>query len=152
MRNKSFLQAMLAFGGSLLFCLASGCGDDEGEGVAPGISNLFFGPDTAYVNQRGGQVGVWVSVDYADPDGDPAFVRMRFRHCGEGEVLHEDIAPGGITGDQAGAIWISTVVPASCPAGTYRYAFSLFDQKGHESNTLEATLTLTPLLGPAAPH
>jgi hypothetical protein len=138
---------LLAVGSCLFLCFSTGCGDDEGEGVAPGISNLFLGPETEFVHLRGEWVGVTVSMDYADPDGDPAFVRMRFRYCGEGEMRKEDIAPTGITGDQAGVIWISTDVPAACPAGTYVYEFSLFDQKGHESNTLEATLTLTPFLG-----
>ena len=140
---KSFPLMMLAIGCCLLLSLSPGCGDEEGEGVAPGISNLFFGPDSEYVHPRGEWVGVTVSMDYGDPDGDPAFVRMRFRYCDEGAVRHEDIAPAGITGDQAGEIWISTEVPASCPAGTYLYEFSVFDQKGHPSNSLQATLTLT---------
>jgi len=114
-------------------------------GVAPSISNLFFGPASAFVLQRGGDLGVTVSMDYADPDGDIAFVRMRFRVCGEGEVQHEDIAPGGITGHQAGEIWISAQVPIDCRPGTYLYAFSVFAQKGHQSNSLEATFTLTSL-------
>jgi hypothetical protein len=137
---------MVALGACLLLCLLVGCGDDEGEGAAPAISNLFFGPDEALVHLRGEWVGSTASMDYADPDADPAFVRMRYRYCGEGEMRHEDIAPTGITGDQTGTIWIATEVPASCPAGTYLYAFTLFDQQGNESNTLEATLTLTPLI------
>jgi hypothetical protein len=145
--TKPFLPCVLAIGRCVLLLLFLGCGDDEGEGGTPGISNLFFGPDSEIVHLRGEWVGVTVSMDYSDPDGDPAFVRMRFRYCGEGEMRHEDIAPVGITGDEEGEIWISTEVPASCPAGAYLYEFSLFDQKGNESNTLEATLTLTPLLG-----
>jgi len=138
---------MLAIGCCLFLSLSPGCGDDEGEGEATSISNLFFGPDSEYVHLRGEWVGVTVSMDYADPDGDPAFVRMRFRYCGEGAVRHEDIPPGGITGNQAGVIWISPRVPAACPAGNYLYEFSVFDQMGHQSNTLEATFTLTPMPG-----
>ena len=145
--TKSFLPMMLAIGCCLFLSLSPGCGDDEGEGVAPSISNLFFGPASAFVLQRGGDLGVTVSMDYADPDGDIAFVRMRFRFCEEGEVQHEDIAPGGITGHQAGEIWISAQVPIDCRPGTYLYAFSVFDQKGHQSNSLEATFTLTTLIG-----
>ncbi len=74
----------------------------------------------------------------------PSYV-CSFRVCGEGEVQHEDIAPGGITGNQAGAIWISARVPTDCPVGTYLYEFSVFDQKGHQSNTLEATLYIDDL-------
>lgn len=145
--TKSILPSILAIGCYLFLSLSTGCGDDEGEGVAPSISNLFFGPASAFVTAQGGELGVTVSMDYADPDGDIAFVRMSFRVCGEGEVQHEAIAPGGITGNQAGEIWISARVPADCPAGTYLYEFSVFDQKGHQSNTLEATLTLTTLTG-----
>jgi hypothetical protein len=131
----------------LLLLLSAGCGDDEEEGVAPGISNLFFAPASAVVFPRSGELGVTVSMDYVDPDGDIAFVRMSFRVCGEGEVRHEDIPPGGITGNQAGEIWISTRVPTDCPAGAYLFEFSVFDQKGHQSNTLEATLALTTSTG-----
>ena len=145
--TKSLLPMMLAIGCCLFLSLSPGCGGDEGEGVAPIISNLFFGPASASVLQQGGLLGVTVSMDYADPDGDIAFVRMHFRSCGESEARHVDIAPGGVTGNQAGAIWISARVPRDCPAGTYLYEFSVFDQKGHESNTLEATLTLTTSTG-----
>lgn len=146
-KTKSFLPMTLAIGSCLFLALSPGCGDDEGEGVAPSISNLFFSPASAFVLRQGGLLGVTVSMDYADPDGDIAFVRIRFRFCGEGELQHVDIAPGGITGHQAGAIWISTRLPRDCPAGTYPYEFSVFDQKGLESNTLEATLTLTTSTG-----
>ena len=146
--TKSFLPMMLAIGCCLFLSLSPGCGDDEGEGVAPGISNLFFGPASGFVLRQGGLLGVTVSMDYADPDGDIAFVRMRFRVCGEGEVQHVDIAPGGITGNQAGTIWISTGIPTDCPVGTYLYEFSVFDQKGHRSNSLEAPFTLITLRGP----
>jgi len=146
--RESFLPMMLAIGCCLLLSLSPGCGDDEGEGVAPSISNLFFGPASAFVFPRGGEQRVTVSMDYADPDGDIAFVRMSFRFCGEGEEKHEDIAPGGITGNQAGAIWSSARVPTGCRPGTYLYEFSVFDQKGHQSNSLEATLTLRTLIGP----
>ncbi len=140
--TKSFLPMMLAVGCCLFPSLSTGCGDDEGEGVAPSISNLFFGPASGFVSPRGWELGITVSMDYADPDGDIAFVRMSYRVCGEGEVQHEAIAPGGITGRQAGAIWTSAWVPTDCPAGTYLYEFSVFDQKGHESNGLEAPFTL----------
>jgi hypothetical protein len=145
--TKSFLPIMLASGCCLFLSLSLGCGGDEGEGAAPSISNLFLGPASESIFLWGGELGVTVSMDYADPDGDIAFVRMRFRVCGEGEVQHEDIAPGGITGNQAGAIWISAKIPTDCPTGTYLYEFSVFDQKGHQSNTLEATFTRTTLLG-----
>lgn len=145
--TKSFLPMMLAIGCCLFLSLSPGCGGDEGEGEAPGISNLFFGPASAFVFPRGGELGVTVSMDYVDPDGDIAFVRMSFRFCGAGEVQHEDIAPGGITGNQAGAIWISARVPTDCRPGTYLYEFSVFDGKGHQSNSLEATFTLTTLIG-----
>ena len=145
--TKSFLPMIVAIGCCLCFSLSPGCGDDEGEGVAPSISNLNLGPTSAFVLQRRGWLGVTVSMDSTDPDGDPAFVRMSFRWCGEGPVQHEDIAPMGITGSQAGAIWISAGVSTDCLAGTYLYEFSLFDGKGHQSNTLEATFTLTTLTG-----
>ena len=145
--TQPFLPSMLAIGCCLFLSLSPGCGDDAGEGVAPSISNPFFGPAAAFVFPRGGELGITVSMDYVDPDGDIAFVRMRFRVCGEGEVQHVDIAPGGITGNQAGEIWITARVPADCPAGTYLYEFSVFDQEGHQSNSLEATLTLTTLFG-----
>jgi hypothetical protein len=145
--TKFFLPVMLAIGCCLFLSLSPGCGDDEGEGVAPTISNLFLGPTSVFVLPRGGWEDVTVSMGYADPDGDIAFVRMSFRYCGVAEVQHEDIAPMGITGDQAGEIWISARVPAECPAGNYLYEFSVFDQMGHQSNTLEATFTLTPMPG-----
>jgi len=144
---KSFLPLIVAIGVCLSSFFSPGCGDDEGEGAAPRISNLFLGPASVYVLPRGGWEDVTVSMGYADPDGDIAFVRMSFRYCGEAEVQHHDIAPTGITGDQAGEIWISARIPAECPAGTYLYEFSVFDQEGHQSNTLEATLTLMNLLG-----
>ena len=141
--TKSLLPSMLVIGCCLLLSHSPGCGDDEKVGEAPSISNLFFAPASAVVFPRSGDLDVTVSMDYVDPDGDIAFVRLSFRVCGEGEVQHEDIPPGGITGNQAGAIWISTRVPTDCPAGTYLYEFSVFDQQGHQSNTLEATLALT---------
>lgn len=115
--------------------------------MAPSISNLFLGPASSFVLPQGGLQGVTVSMDYADPDGDLAFVRMSFRYCGQGPVRHQDIAPMGITGDQAGAIWLSAGLPADCIAGTYLYEFSVIDRKSHPSNTLEGAFTLTRLLG-----
>ena len=145
---KRFLWLIQAIGVWLFSVLFPGCGDDEGEGAAPRISNLFIGPASAQVLLRGGELGVTVSMDYADQDGDIAFVRMSFRFCGKGSMRHEDIAPMGITGDQAGEIWISAQVPTACRPGTYMYTFSVFDQKGHQSNRLEAPFTLTPLREP----
>lgn len=141
--SKNFLAMTLTFGCCLALSLVPGCGgDDEGEGGPPSISNLFFGPTSAFVRQQGGLVGVSVSMEYTDPDEDLAFVRMSAQPCGEGPVQHEDIAPGGITGSQQGVVWLSTRVTSLCPAGTYSYEFSLFDRKGHQSNTLGATFTL----------
>jgi len=145
---KRFLWLILAIGSSLSYLVLPGCGDDEGEGAAPRISNLFIGPASAVVLQRGGELGVTVSMDYTDPDGDIAFVRVSFRVCGKGSMRQEDIAPMGITGDQAGEIWISAQVPTACRPGTYMYTFSVLDQKGHQSNRLVAPFTLTPLREP----
>ncbi len=136
---------MMAVGVGLVLCLSAGCGDDEGEGTAPSINNLILGPDSGFVLQRRGWLGVTVSMDYSDPDGDPAFVRQSFRFCGEGPVKHRDYGPTGITGDQAGAIWVALGVPTDCPAGPYSFEFSLFDRKGHQSNILGATFTLRTL-------
>jgi hypothetical protein len=135
-------KVILALGCCLCFTIAPGCGDDEGEGAPPSIANLFFGPTSSNVGERGGEVGVSVSFEYADPDGDLAFVRLSSRPCGEGPVEHMDIAPGGIKGNKKGVVWLSTRITTACPAGTYVYEVSLFDRKGHQSNSLDATFTL----------
>ena len=137
-------KVILVFGCCLCLTLALGCGDDEGEGVSPRISNLFFGPTSATVGQRGGEVGVSVSLEYADPDGDLAFVRLSSLPCGEEPAGYMDIAPGGITGNQEGVVWLSTMITTVCPPGTYIYEVSVLDQRGHQSNTLGASFTLTP--------
>ena len=134
---------MLVLGGSLCVALALGCGNDEGAGSPPRISNLFLGPDTARAGPRPGLVGVSVSLRYADPDGDLAFARMSTRPCGQGSLEHVDMAPGGVTGEREGVVWLSTILSTDCPAGTYVYEFSLFDQKGYQSNVLPASFTLT---------
>ena len=137
-------KAILAFCSCLCLTLALSCGDDEGKGAPPRISNLFFGPTSATVGQRGGEVGVSVSLEYADPDGDLAFVRLSGLPCGEEPAGHMDIAPGGITGNQEGVVWLSTMITTACPPGTYIYEVSVFDQKGHQSNVLPAAFTLNP--------
>jgi hypothetical protein len=142
--SNSFLTRILALGYCLALSLAPGCGGDGGEGGPPRIANLVFKPTSSFIGRQGGSVGASVSLEYADPDGDLAFVRMSNRTCGEGPVQHVDIAPGGITGSNQGVVWLSTRVTSACPAGTYLYEFSAFDRKGHQSNTLEATFTLTP--------
>ena len=142
--SKELLTRILILGGCLAHFLAPGCGGDGGEGGPPRIANLCFAPASTFVGRRGGSVGVSVSIEYADPDGDLAFIRMSTRPCGEGPVQHVDIPPGGITGSKEGVVWLSTRVTSACPAGTYLYEFTAFDRKGHPSNTLEATFTLTP--------
>ena len=146
--TKSFLPMMLAIGCCLFLSLSPGCGGDEGEGVAPSISNLFLGPVSAIVLEQGGLLGVTVSMDYADPDGDIAFVRMRFRFCGEGEVQYVDIAPGGITGNQAGAIWISARDPDRLPCRNLCCMNSRCSTKRDINRTpSRQPFTLTTLLG-----
>jgi hypothetical protein len=135
-------KAVLAFCSGLCLALALGCGGEEGTGSPPRISNLFFGPTSAAAGQGAGELGVSVSLEYADPDGDLAFVRLSSRPCGEGPVEHMDVAPGGVTGSQEGVVWLSTRIRTACPPGTYTYEISLFDQRGHRSNSLEATFTL----------
>jgi hypothetical protein len=131
-------RAILAFCSGLCLALVLGCGDDNGTGTPPRISNLFFAPTSGNVGQRG-MVGVSISLEYADPDGDLAFVRLSSRPCGEKPVEDVDIAPGGITGN---LVWLSTMITTACPPGTYTYEVSVFDQKGHQSNSQEATFTL----------
>ena len=143
--SKEFLTRVLVPGFCLVLCLAAGCGGDEGEGGPPRISNLFFGPTSTFVGWHNGEVGVSVSMDYADSDGDLAFVRMSTRPCGEDPVQHVDVAPVGITGSTEGVVWLAPRVTTACPAGTYLYEFSAVDRKGHQSNTLEASFTLTPV-------
>ena len=54
------------------------------------------------------------------------------------------IAPGGITGNQEGVVWLSTMITTACPPGTYIYEVSVFDQQGNQSNVLPASFTLNP--------
>jgi hypothetical protein len=143
-RTSGLRKFFLALSGGLCLSLFASCGSDEGQGTPPRISNLFLGPGEAPAGRRPGLVGVSVSLEYADPDGDIAFVRMSSLPCGQGSLEYMDMAPGGITGNQAGVVWLSTRLRTNCPAGTYTYEFSVFDQKGHQSNVLPASFTLTP--------
>ena len=84
------------------------------------------------------------TVDFADPDGDLAYVRASDKDCGQGSWEHLESILSGVTDVTSGTIQFVALVSTNCPAGTYAVKVSVFDGQGHQSNELYAPFTLTP--------
>lgn len=126
---------------SLACLLTAACGgDDEGSPAASGsptISNLALTPTTIVAAQQADLQG---SVDFADPEGDVATMRIEIRNpAGAAAPLVEGPLQG-TQGVQQGAaqFTLQLLVPS---AGAYPLEVWVRDSEGNDSNRLATSLT-----------
>ena len=121
----------------------AGCGGGGGSGggqvpvptsTAPQISNLTYSPEFVFVDEGGGQIDVFGSVDFTDPDGDVSmFVLEVFNSSGQMvSDVSEPIAAAGITaGTLQGVVTVGTTI-----VGDYSINIYVVDATSKRSNTL----------------
>ena len=129
-----------------VLAVAVGCGSDENEdlGSAPALSNLLYAPNTAQQGQGDGVVEARGRVDFVDPDGDLAFVRLSTQQCGQGPMQHDDRqTPEVVQGVTSGRLSLQAWIDTDCPPDTYVAELQCFDEKGNGSNVLYAPFTIT---------
>lgn len=121
--------------------LVCGCGVDQGS--PPVISNIVYSPSWALVGFGDGTLIMVGTVDYVDPDSDLAYIRAATQVCGRGRWRYFDRLLSGEREGDSGTLQFVSLVSTNCPQGTYSVKVSVFDGAGHESNELNAPVTLT---------
>ena len=116
-------------------------GATGGDGTAPTISALSFGPKTAYVGTEGGEMLVVGTLDYADPDGDIVSLTIVVKDE-SGQVTDDITTPiEGVAGSTTGTIQGELLADTSI-AGTYTVQVYVTDSRDHSSNQLEDTFRI----------
>jgi hypothetical protein len=118
-----------------------GCGVDEGS--PPVISNILYSPSWALVGFGNGTLTMVGTVDYVDPDSDLAYIRAATQACGKGQWRYFDRILSAAAAGESGSLQFVSLVSTNCPQGTYSVRVSVFDGAGHQSNELDAPVTLT---------
>jgi|GEM_PF-2470275 hypothetical protein len=126
---KGKISASLKFHGIRTGCL--GVGEDLSN--APVISNLRYSPTSTVIGQEGSTVTVTGNIDFADPDGDVAVLKIR---ASDGTDITIDAT--GICGQTSGSITGSFAV-STASAGIYTFEVWVVDSKGKSSNKLSGT-------------
>lgn len=146
------MAALLALG--LLFACGGGGGSaptpPPPQESAPVIANLWLSPNSAVVGDGGGSISAAMGVDFSDPDGDVTTIRL----ASGGQT--QDTAISGAAGQKSGSIQ-GTLLLNTGTVGSFTFQVSLLDAKGHVSNALSATYTVSdrpkppPLLDQVSP-
>ena len=106
-----------------------------GGSTPPSISNLVVNPPS--VPRGAGEALVTGAVDFVEPDGDLAFVRLTV--VVSGQTLDTPVSTAATSGRVLAQIRVNTSVP-----GTYAFTVQAFDRAGNASNQLTGFLTITP--------
>jgi hypothetical protein len=87
---------------------------------------------------------VTATLDFVDPDGDVVYERGCADTCPIGALrkCQTNRIPGA-SGKTSGVINLSIPTPTGCTPGVYGADYTIIDAKGLESNTLDATFTIT---------
>lgn len=122
----------------LLVILTTGCGGSGGgtAGTAPSISNLSYSPSTAYVNDGGGQIDIFGTFDFVDPDGNLDSLTIIVQDSGGQNVQSETITISGVSGLTSGTIQGAIAITTSM-AGNFTVQIYVTDTIGFRSNTIE---------------
>lgn len=102
-------------------------------GAAPAISRFRLVPATAPRDAGGGAIPVVASVDFSDPDGDVATIRITTPHG----TVERPATPGPTSGTASATVAAPTTHP-----GAFTFLIQLLDRAGNASDTLSATFTV----------
>ncbi len=134
-----------------LFLLAGlmglvGCGSDEElllPGTPPVISDLNIDPTSAVQGEGEGSVTVRSTYSFTDPDGDLLANRVCWEPCGGGEMACDTVPVRGAAGIISSTVTTLMPMSTTCTPGDYGTDLTAINARGNESNTLEATFTIT---------
>jgi hypothetical protein len=138
-----YLGLMAVITAGILSTLGSGGGGGggDGSGTAPSLSNLQYSPQAAFINDGGGFIDIFGTIDFTDPDGDLAsFVIIVFdsSHVEVGRLSGPIVGAAGITAGQAAFVMtVDTTV-----AGDFSFSTYVVDSKGNQSNALNGTFPI----------
>jgi hypothetical protein len=139
-RPGSEPRVLVVRGSGILFLVAlavvaGGCGPGSGGGgaSAPTISQLWYSPASAFLDQGSGTVVVTASFSFSDPDGDVASIHLSSPD-GQ-EVSTPAVGAAGLT---AGVITGSVIV-STRTLGHFAFEVWVVDSRGAASNHLGGT-------------
>jgi hypothetical protein len=101
--------------------------------TAPSISNLQFSPASA--PQGSGVATVYGSMNFTDPDGDLA--RIRITSLATGAFTDATVTTTATSGTVSAVVAVDTSV-----AGAFGFTVQAFDARGNASNSLNGTFTV----------
>ncbi len=127
-----------------LFSVLSSCGGGGGGGGSPAhapvISSLSVSPQSATVNQGGGEVAVTMSHDFTDAGGDISTFTISVYDSAA--LLDSVTKPSSAAGYISGNLTYTNIYVPTTIAMTYKFEIYLTDATGAQSNKLEGTFAV----------
>jgi hypothetical protein len=132
-----------------IFAISCGGGGGGGGGTspppppqnAPSISNLNYSPTSAFLNDGGGLVGVDVTFDFNDPNGNISTVTISVFDMRGNQIDTITVPVLGVSGDTSGTI-MGTIDADTTVSGLFSFQMYVSDATGLQSNILSGTFPI----------
>jgi N-acetylneuraminic acid mutarotase len=93
------------------------------------------------LNSGGGSATIAGTIDFADPDGDPATFTIEIYDSGDILLASEDYPLPDLDGESSGTAEVSFAIPTDT-GGVFTFQVFLTDETGLDSNSLTGTFTV----------
>ncbi len=122
---------------------SSGGSNNNGGGATPVISALTFTPESARVNDNGGQITVNATINFSDSDGDLRSATISILDDAGNTVTSLVITIANVNGVTSGTIQ-GIVTANTTTAGDFTVRVFVTDAQNLQSNQLEGVFSVLP--------
>lgn len=144
MRNR------LAYYMAAVMLAIAGCGGGDGDsinyggGATPVISASVFTPESARINDNGGQITVIATINFSDPDGDLRSATINILDDAGNTITSQVITIANVDGVTSGTIQ-GVVTVSTTTVGDFTVRVFVTDSLNLQSNQLEGVFSVLPL-------
>ncbi len=145
--RSGFLIGLMVLSTAVLPGCGGSSSDDPPSGLPstsgnePGISNLQYPPTYVALNSGGGSATIIGTIDFADPDGDPATFTVEIYDSGDILLASDDYPLSDVDGAASGTAEVSFAIPTDAE-GVFTFQVFLTDETALDSDSLTGTFTV----------